>query len=458
MAPRVSILVPSYNAGKYLKDALDSVYAQTFTDFELIVVDDGSEDDTADVAAQYPQVRYFPCAHHGVSIARNTAIVQAKGEILTFLDADDLWAPDKLEKQVAYLDSHPDCQLVFTRAANFFEGQEDTMSPRQRQLYHASLDNYIITCAFRRSVFETWGMFRTDYPYGEDTQFMFRLCAAGLRLSHCIPEVLYHRRVHDKNLSLTHENVKGKDIFAITADAIRQVRKKTKREYDASMSPLETLSVIIPAYEAENYIAQAVDSVGRQKWAGEMEIIVIDDGSSDRTAQAARGPGVQVLRKTQGGASSARNAGLRVAKGELILLLDADDVLTDGALNAMYQALSESGAGVVFAMAEDFISPELSDSQKAALRPRPNAYGGVLPGCSLIRREVFETVGMFDDTMKSGETVAWQMKLLDAGIRTAKIPTVTLKRRLHLTNTGRLRQKQEMADYAALLRKRMKKP
>lgn len=459
MGPRVSILISSYNAGKYLKDALDSVYAQTFTDFELIVVDDGSEDDTADVVAQYPQVRYFPCAHHGVSIARNTAIVQAKGEILTFLDADDLWAPDKLEKQVAYLDSHPDCQLVFTGAANFFEGQEDTMSPRQRQLYHASLDKCIITCAFRRSIFETWGMFRTDYPYGEDTQFMFRLCAAGLRLSHCIPEVLYRRRVHDKNLSLVHGNVEVKDILAITADAIRQVRKKAKEQDPSCETPMcRSVSVIIPAYESENYIAQAVDSVVRQKWAGEMEIIVIDDGSSDRTAQAARRPGVQVLRKARGGASSARNAGLKAAKGELILLLDADDVLTEGALNAMYQALCESGAGVVFAMAEDFISPELSDSQKAALRPRPNAYGGVLPGCSLIRREVFETVGMFDDTMKSGETVAWQMKLRDAGIRTAKIPTVTLKRRLHLTNTGRLRQKQEMADYAALLRKRMKRP
>lgn len=231
-----------------------------------------------------------------------------------------------------------------------------------------------------------------------------------------------------------------------------------KMEAERGMSHLKTLSVIIPAYESENYIAQAVDSVVRQKWAGEMEIIVIDDGSSDRTAQAVRRPGVQVLRKARGGASSARNAGLKAAKGELILLLDADDVLTEDALNAMYQALCESGVGVVFAMAEDFISPELSDSQKAALRPRPNAYGGVLPGCSLIRREVFETVGMFDDTMKSGETVAWQMKLRDAGIRTVKIPTVTLKRRLHLTNTGRLHQKQEMADYAALLRKRMKKP
>lgn len=217
------------------------------------------------------------------------------------------------------------------------------------------------------------------------------------------------------------------------------------------------LSVIIPAYRAEKYIAQAVDSVRRQNWPGQLEIIVVDDGSADRTAEAAEGLGVQVLRKDQGGAASARNMGLRRAAGALIVLLDADDVLTDGALDAMYAALTSGDAEAVFAMAEDFISPELTEAQKAELKPRAAAYGGVLPGCSMIRRTVFDAVGLFDDTMKSGETVAWQMKLRDLGVKTVQIPVVTLRRRLHLTNTGRLHQKQEMANYAALLRKRMKK-
>lgn len=218
-----------------------------------------------------------------------------------------------------------------------------------------------------------------------------------------------------------------------------------------------SLSVIIPAYQAEKYIAQAVASVRQQNWPGEMEIIVIDDGSADQTVAVAENLNVKVLRKSQGGAASARNMGLRTATGDLILLLDADDMLTPGSLDAMYDALTAGQVNAVFSMAEDFISPELTDAQKAELKPRPTAYGGVLPGCSLIRREVFDTIGLFDDTMKSGETVAWQMKLRDAGIKTVQIPTVTLRRRLHLTNTGRLHQKQEMANYAALLRKRMKK-
>lgn len=219
----------------------------------------------------------------------------------------------------------------------------------------------------------------------------------------------------------------------------------------------ERLSVIIPAHQAEKYLAQAVDSVRQQGWPGETEIIVIDDGSTDGTAGVAEELRTQLLRKGQGGAASARNAGLRAATGSLILLLDADDVLTPGALEALYAPLSDPEVGAVFAQAEDFISPDLTEAQQAALRPRPGSYGGVLPGCSLIRRQVFDTIGLFDDTMKSGETVAWQMQLRDAGVKTVAIPTVTLKRRLHMTNTGRLHQKREMADYAALLRRRMKK-
>ena len=219
---------------------------------------------------------------------------------------------------------------------------------------------------------------------------------------------------------------------------------------------MERLSVVIPAHNAGAYLQQAVESVRAQQWAGEMEILVVDDGSTDHTAQMALTLGVTLLQKQQGGAASARNMGLRTASGSLVLLLDADDMLSEGALEALAAPLQAGEADVVFGMAEDFVSPELTPEQQAQLRPRDGAYGGVLPGCSLIRRSVFETVGLFDDTMTSGETVAWLMALRDHSVKTVQLPVVTLRRRLHLTNTGRLRKAQEMAAYAALLRRRMK--
>jgi len=221
---------------------------------------------------------------------------------------------------------------------------------------------------------------------------------------------------------------------------------------------MESLSVVIPAFEAEKYIAEAIGSVRAQNWQGEVEIIVVDDGSGDNTAGVAEKLNTKVFRKSRGGAASARNMGLKEAAGELVLMLDADDVLTDGALDALYAPMAQKPECMaVFARAVDFVSSELTDEQKAQLKPRSGSYGGVLPGCSLIKREVFEKIGLFDDTMSSGETVQWQLKLRDSGLTAVSIDFVTLERRLHLTNTGRVQARQEMANYAALLRKRMKR-
>lgn len=228
MAPRVSVLIPTYNCGRFLAEAIDSVLEQSFTDYEIIVVDDGSSDNTPEVMLRYPQVKYLRREHCGVSASRNAAVREAQGEIVVFLDADDLWTPDKLEKQVAYLDENPDCMLVFTKAENFYHDGTAQQGSRQEELFNSSLERCIITCAIRRSVFEKYGLFRTDYPYGEDTQFMFRLSIAGLSLDHCLPEVLYKRRIHSNNISLTHESAGPDRVMSIMADAIRQVKRGNK--------------------------------------------------------------------------------------------------------------------------------------------------------------------------------------------------------------------------------------
>ena len=190
MPPRVSVLIPCYNAGAYLAQAIESVLDQTYQDFEIIVVDDGSTDDTAGVAGAFSRVRYVYHAHSGIPVTRNLAVSHAKGEFITFLDADDLWDETKLEKQVAYMDSHPDCQLVYTIAKNFFGGDPAAMTSRQKQLLDANMDNYMASCCIRRSVFETYGGFSENYPCGEDTHWVFRLRAAGVSMSHCIQEPL----------------------------------------------------------------------------------------------------------------------------------------------------------------------------------------------------------------------------------------------------------------------------
>ena len=217
------------------------------------------------------------------------------------------------------------------------------------------------------------------------------------------------------------------------------------------------LSVVIPAWQAESYLAQAVASVRTQDWPGGMEVVIVDDGSTDGTLAVARTCGDIIITQPRGGAAKARNAGLRASSGEWVLLLDADDMLTDGALAALYAPFrTRPELAAVFGRAEDFISPELSQEQKDILLTRPESYFGVLSGCALIRKQTFEKVGLFDETLWTGETVAWRLKLQDKKLPIEKIDYVTLWRRLHLNNTGKVSRQQEMLSYAAILRKRMR--
>ena len=220
-----------------------------------------------------------------------------------------------------------------------------------------------------------------------------------------------------------------------------------------------TISIIIPAYNAGKYIAEALGSVhaAGSGTSFDTEIIVVNDGSIDGTADKISGEDVILLEKERGGAASARNAGLRVSSGELIAFLDADDVYMPGALDAMYSVLRENDADAVFAMTEDFVSPELTAEEKDGLPVRRQPYSGIMPGCSLIRRQVFDTIGFFNENLSSGETVEWLMKLKDSGRKTVQVEQVVVKRRIHLTNTGRTQRMREMQNYAAVLRMRNRK-
>ncbi|MBD3561856.1 glycosyltransferase family 2 protein, partial [Planktothrix sp. FACHB-1355] len=112
--PKVSVVIPAYNAMRYLPATLDSVFNQTYTDLEILIIDDGSKDETVEWVAQItdPRVQLISQQNKGVSEARNAGIANARGEYIALLDADDLWEPTKLEKQVRCLEDNPAVGLV----------------------------------------------------------------------------------------------------------------------------------------------------------------------------------------------------------------------------------------------------------------------------------------------------------------------------------------------------------
>lgn len=179
--PRVSVVIPTYNCERFLGRTISSALAQTYRDFELIVVDDGSTDDTRSLVAGYGDaVRYVYQPNQGASAARNSALSRAGGEFIAYLDADDLWSPEKLACQVEYLDAHPTCGFVHTEVSVIDEQDKvlharfnhDTgrAVPQGRCVRDILLRSHIqtLTVLERRIAFSDAGNFDLRLPVAQD--------------------------------------------------------------------------------------------------------------------------------------------------------------------------------------------------------------------------------------------------------------------------------------------------
>lgn len=184
--PKVSVIVTAYNLIEYLPETIDNVLQQTYRDFEVIVVDDGSTDNTATWVRQVtdPRVRLIWQSNMGLAGASNTGVENAKGEYITFLDADDLWEPTKLAKQVAILDRCPEIGIVYTWVTYMNEEGESTgrvvKSEAEGYIWSQLIEVNQIECGsvamIRRSCFEKVGLFDTDLKsYVQDWDMWLRL-------------------------------------------------------------------------------------------------------------------------------------------------------------------------------------------------------------------------------------------------------------------------------------------
>jgi glycosyltransferase involved in cell wall biosynthesis len=183
--PRVSIIIPTYNRKSFVLEAVESVLAQTYEDFELIAVDDGSSDGTAEVLKRYEKrVLYLYQANQGVSAARNNGLARAQGEFVAFLDSDDLWLAKKLAIQIAFMDRHPQAQISYTDEIWIRRGNR--VNPKKRhakysgEIYPQCLPLCIISpssALMRRGLFEQVGTFDPALPVCEDYDLWLRVAA-----------------------------------------------------------------------------------------------------------------------------------------------------------------------------------------------------------------------------------------------------------------------------------------
>ncbi len=212
--PYVSVVIPSYNSASLLGDALGSVLAQTYQDYEIIVVDDGSTDNTRHVVESFQRsnIKYLFQPNQGPPVARNTGIRASSGRLIAFLDSDDLWLPSKLEMQVKAMEASPQAGLAYCDMFLYDMKQEAVVGPpfllrSQRPPPRGEVFNELSfrffghpsTIMVRKQVFDKIGLFDETLRYCDDFDMLFRI--ASRYEFELVPDPLVKYRFHDGQLS-----------------------------------------------------------------------------------------------------------------------------------------------------------------------------------------------------------------------------------------------------------------
>lgn len=221
----ISVLIPAYNAEPYIAQSIDSVLAQTFQPAEIVVFDDGSSDGTyARSKAFGSRIRLLGPERRRIIEARNYLLDQAKHSWIAFQDADDLWMPDKLEKQVAWLQAHPEQEGCLGLAKQFLEpGCTFPPSYRKAILEEPSAQFFIPNLLVHRRVFDCVGRFEGPDESGTDLDWFVRAHDAGFSFG-VVPEVLYRRRWHNTNSS-TARDFDNRTILKVIRRSVQRKRR-----------------------------------------------------------------------------------------------------------------------------------------------------------------------------------------------------------------------------------------
>lgn len=225
----VSVILPVYNAGKYLDIAIESVLSQTFTNFELLLLDDGSTDESLSrleyYASQDTRCKVYSRPNRGVAFTLNEGLNLASSDLIIRMDQDDICRPQRFEKQVRYMAEHPECVLVGSKV-QLIDPEAMPMMEMGHCQTHEEIDAGLSwggafifdpTIVVRKSAILAVGGYRAEYEYAEDLDLFLRLAEVG-RLAN-LPDVLVEYRQHSTSMSYARRDLQYQSILAATKDA-----------------------------------------------------------------------------------------------------------------------------------------------------------------------------------------------------------------------------------------------
>lgn len=226
----ISVVIPVYDGEKYLAEAIESVLEQTLKPYEVIVVDDGSTDNSAKVAESFfPHVKLIQMEQSGPSAARNVGVLEANGYYLAFLDADDIWMSNKLKLQMDFLASNEDIDVLFGKSIQFYSPDLPANSRKKIRLVEGAQPFHgPETLLLSKKLFLSIGLFNENYKTGENIDWYMRALDSGHKI-HALNKVLVRRRIHSKNRSRFSKSHRS-DYLRIVRETLARRRKDQAKQ------------------------------------------------------------------------------------------------------------------------------------------------------------------------------------------------------------------------------------
>lgn len=460
--PIVTVVIPSYNYAQFVGRAIDSVLKQTLTNFELIVVDDGSTDNTEEAVmtafGNDKRCKYIRKDNSGVADTRNMGVFSGVGKYVCCLDADDRIAERFLEYCVRYLEENPEISIAYTGLYYVKPDGEEGLSPWPGQFdYDMALEgrNQLPTCnVAKREVWERLGGQRQRYAPGgageEDAEMWLRAGAYGFRAKKITNDGLFIYSWMSGRVSGSkdHRTTNYRQWHPWTRDGkhpFMSIATPERFSHPVRKYSRPMVSVIIPVGPGHSrLLSNALDSLEAQAFRG-WECILVWDSNDDSSFIKKAYPYAKIIETGGGhGAGYARNRGAEAARAPLLLFLDADDWLVEYAIDRIFSVWEYNDDSIIYSdyVGKAYIDNKLADRlkredrllehdpksglatilykafdfdyDKAVVQPDRNMYIWNLV-TSLVPKRYHDEIGGFDENMDSWEDWDYYIRMAKAG-------------------------------------------
>ena len=409
--PKISVVMPTYNRENYLKEAIDSIEEQTLQDWELIVIDDGSTDDTRGLVESYKDERilYHNFGHNGITFSRNIGSLLSRGEIIAVADSDDINLPNRLEVTYKEMERHG-ADILYSSMFHFRgTGEKELIPSHPFSDERLKKGNFIYhpTVAYRRKVAMTC-------PYSEALQMVedyhmyLQTTEKGYRF-HQVEEPLVMHRLHETQISAARSEEMAEIHRRLVHSRGKAVRTKVDQHH-----PM--VSVIVPTYNRPEMLKEALMSILSQTYQ-DFEIIVVNDAGEDVKevidSLNSEGKIIYLQHEENKGLPAARDTGLNAAKGKYIAYLDDDDIYYPNHLETLVGFLEDNDYKAAYSdsyhVFQEWITDRYVTVAKKVLYSqdfdrKKLLISNYFPVINVVhRKDILEEAGLFDETLGAHE-------------------------------------------------------